>query len=213
MQSTFYRALEAAQSALRGCAAPVDAAHELVDDAARASRECAPWACARGCASCCRFPVGVTLPEAKALASTLRTAANAPALLARVRDEARATAPLRWLDLAGRTCPLLLDGACSVYSARPVPCRALGSRDAEACDRSARGEAVPVPVADDAFAAGLAVGQALDAASGGHGHRELRSALAALLDARVGDEAQAFAGARRVAADGRGDSAPACGAR
>jgi len=83
-------------------------------------------ACRRGCDGCCRhlslFPV-----EAAALAAAL---AEAPAALAaQIRERARA---------AGEDgpCPLLKDGACLLYAARPLICRThglplLGRRDGE----------------------------------------------------------------------------------
>ena len=82
--------------------------------------------CRRGCDSCCRhlslFPV-----EAAALSAAL---AEAPAALsAEIRERARAAAE-------DGPCPLLKDGACLLYEARPLICRThglplLGRRDGE----------------------------------------------------------------------------------
>ncbi|MDY0269642.1 YkgJ family cysteine cluster protein [Trichloromonas sp.] len=82
--------------------------------------------CRLGCDGCCRhlslFPV-----EAAALAAAL---AEAPAVLAaEIRDRARAAAE-------DGPCPLLKDGACRLYEARPLICRThglplLGRRDGE----------------------------------------------------------------------------------
>lgn len=82
--------------------------------------------CRRGCDGCCRhlslFPV-----EAAALASAL---AEAPVgLAAEIRERARAAAE-------DGPCPLLKDGACLLYEARPLICRThglplLGRRDGE----------------------------------------------------------------------------------
>lgn len=213
MQSDFYRALERANATLASAADPTAAAHAQIDAAAARSQAQLPWACGVGCASCCRFPVGVTIREAARLAEALRAHARSAELERTLVHEAESVRALPWAALAGRPCPLLEAGACSVYDARPLPCRALGSRDRTACERSASGEAVPVPTADDAFAAGLAVGQALDAATGSLGHRELRSALAAVLTAAPADVQRAFLDSRRVHADGIDDSAPASAAR
>ena len=83
--------------------------------------------CRRGCDSCCRhlslFPV-----EAAALSAAL---AEAPVgLAAEIRERARAAAG------EDGACPLLKDGACLLYAARPLICRThglplLGRRDGE----------------------------------------------------------------------------------
>ncbi|TRO83616.1 YkgJ family cysteine cluster protein [Trichloromonas acetexigens] len=82
--------------------------------------------CRRGCDSCCRhlslFPV-----EAAALTAAL---AEAPEGLAtEIRERAREAAE-------DGPCPLLKDGACLLYAARPLICRThglplLGRRDGE----------------------------------------------------------------------------------
>lgn len=82
--------------------------------------------CRLGCDGCCRhlslFPV-----EAAALSAAL---AEAPAALsAQIRERARAATK-------DGPCPLLKDGACLLYEARPLICRThglplLGRRDGE----------------------------------------------------------------------------------
>jgi len=83
-------------------------------------------ACRRGCDGCCRhlslFPV-----EAAALAAALTEAPAA--LAAEIRKRARAAAE-------DGPCPLLKDGVCLLYEARPLICRThglplLGRRDGE----------------------------------------------------------------------------------
>lgn len=71
--------------------------------------------CRRGCAFCCYVDVVVTPIEA------IRLARSGPK---------RSPAP------AGRRspCPLLVDGACSVYATRPLACRAIFSTDARQCE-------------------------------------------------------------------------------
>jgi Fe-S-cluster containining protein len=82
--------------------------------------------CRLGCDGCCRhlslFPV-----EAAALAAALAEAPAAPA--AEIRERARS------VDEDG-PCPLLKDGGCLLYAARPLICRThglplLGRRDGE----------------------------------------------------------------------------------
>lgn len=188
--------------------------HELADQLSKAADAIAPFACRSGCAHCCSFPVGVTFEEALRLRDAVNTAPRAERdrLRATIAREALATESSTWSELAGRACPLLQGGTCSLYHARPLPCRALGSTDAEACARAADGEAVPVPFSEEAFAAGLALGQVLDAHTGNHGHRELRTALALVLatDDENGAVA-AFARARDAGGDASGGSASRCG--
>ncbi len=76
----------------------------------------AQLACRPGCAGCCRhlslFPV-----EGIALASTLSALPTAEAT--RIRERARLSSP----DVP---CPLLEDGRCLLYTARPIICRTHG---------------------------------------------------------------------------------------
>jgi hypothetical protein len=73
-------------------------------------------ACRRGCDGCCRhislFPV-----EAVNLAQALQRLPESVAM--HIREKARAASP-------DGPCPLLEDGACSLYSSRPIICRTHG---------------------------------------------------------------------------------------
>lgn len=198
-QAEYYRGVEAGAAALaaagRGGSGPAAAAVAVHAAAAPllAARPDAPRACAAGCAACCRFPVGVRLGEALRLAVGL---AEAPALAAAVRADAAATAATPWAGLVGRPCPLLVDGRCAVYDARPLPCRALASADATACAEAlSPAPAAAVPRDEVAWWRGLGLAAALDAGSD-VAPRELRSALAAVLAAPSGGEVAAFAGSR-----------------
>lgn len=198
-QAEYYRGVEAGAAALAaarrngsGAAAATAALHEAAAPLL-AERPDAPRACAVGCAACCRFPVGVRLGEALRLAATL---AAAPALAAAVRADAAATAGTPWAGLVGRPCPLLVDGRCAVYDARPLPCRALASADATACAEALEPAcAVAVPRDEAAWWRGLGLAAALDAGND-VAPRELRSALAAVMAAPAGAESAAFAGCR-----------------
>lgn len=198
MQSSFYGALAKAQAALRAGPDAVRAAQDACDEAVAGSPDRARWQCGNGCAHCCRHPVGVTFAEAVDLLAAIDALPEpeAKAVRARIGEGAVRTHATPWHGLGGIACPLLDGSSCGLYHARPLPCRALGSLDADACRRDAEGERVPVPFDAHAHVAGIAVGQALDAATGGKGHRELRSALAAMLRADAAGRALAFAESR-----------------
>ncbi|WP_207479141.1 YkgJ family cysteine cluster protein [Arenibaculum pallidiluteum] len=90
--------------------------------------------CRRGCAHCCRIFVSVTAPELFLIARSL-TGARREAILGRL---AAADERVHGLDAAARrsagvTCPMLEDGACSIYTVRPTACRSLLSFDVNAC--------------------------------------------------------------------------------
>jgi hypothetical protein len=192
----FYRGVEAARRAI-GAAAGADpaataaAVHGAMEALLGDTQGQPARACHRGCAHCCHFPVGVSFGEALRLA---RRVDGEPTLRDRVVRAATATAALPWTDLVGIACPLLVDGECAVYAERPLPCRALASRDAHACASSLAGSDRPVPRDETAFWRGLGASDAL-ADAGQLGTHELRAAIAALLG-RPADAAVAFAAAR-----------------
>jgi len=198
-QTAFYRGLEAAQQALQDlepAASPDDwvaraaAVARKLDAHAAATPDAGRAACRPGCAHCCRHPVGVTLAEALALRAAIDQlpADASQQLRARVRRSALATAARSWAELAREPCPLLAADRCAVYAARPLPCRGWRSADADACAAAA----AEVPFDREAFLLALGAAQALGASD--PAPRELRAALAAVLDAA--DPAAAFARAR-----------------
>ncbi|MBB6255294.1 YkgJ family cysteine cluster protein [Nitrospirillum iridis] len=116
----------------------------------------APVACRLGCHHCCTQQVSLTLGEIALVAGHL--AAQDDETRRRLAAAIRAALP----RAAGRTlsqrkldrmpCPLLGgDGACGLYAARPLACRAYLSADLDACRADAEapdaGVAVPQPVA------------------------------------------------------------------
>lgn len=123
------------------------------------------------------------------------------ALTHRIVDANEHTKHRAWDELAHTPCPLLEGGNCQLYEARPLPCRALGSTDANACAMEAEGERTPVPFDVEAYVTGIGIGAALNDTSGGHGHRELRSALAAMLITDAAGRVDAFVNGRRARAD------------
>ncbi|MEC7584949.1 MAG: YkgJ family cysteine cluster protein [Planctomycetota bacterium] len=212
-QSQYYRALERAQQLLAAerHASGHEQARRLrrwVDKESAERATLAGWDCRVGCDHCCRHPVGVTFVEAQLLAAAIEASADAERerLTRRVVDAARATAQTQWDGLTDQPCPLLDEqGACSLYAERPIPCRALGSLDAQACKEPRRHAKVPFDEA--AFLTGLAAGAHL---ADELGHRELRSALAAILQAGPDGARGAFATARSVGID---DPAGGCRGR
>lgn len=96
-------------------------------------------ACRRGCSLCCHLRVAATAPEVLALASFVCSALDGPALAdLRSRIAASATRlralPREHLFATNLPCPLLDDaGACGMYAARPLNCRAYHSLDYAAC--------------------------------------------------------------------------------
>ena len=190
-QREYYAGLERASAACAGTHGPnrARAVHATVH--ATTTQQAA---CHSGCDHCCHFPVGVRLAEAMLLAEAIRGAG----LCGRVTEEQAQTASQSWGELAGRRCPLLVDGRCAVYEARPTPCRALLSADAQACAQ-ALSTPTRVPRDEAAWWRGLGAASLLD---GAFGARELRSALAAVLAHREDEEprrvAASFAAARRV---------------
>ena len=215
---SFYRGLEAAQTQFAALAGPSPEQFAAAAQTALTPllvQSPAPRACRVGCTSCCRHLVGVGFAETVAVA---RAVAALPATRRDgVESELRRAAAMgRELDdqqgIAARApCPLLHDGACAVYEARPLPCRALFSADADACRADAAGQPLPggVPFDAAAFAAGLGAAAALALAAGPRGwptqRRELRSALAAVLAcsaAGMAAMAAAFQAARPLPGDG-----------
>jgi Fe-S-cluster containining protein len=92
-------------------------------------------ACGRGCSHCCHTRVETTAPEVFLLARFLRAHPDAPRA-ERIVATAKTLEPLdgRGHHLAQIRCALLGDdGACTVYSARPIACRRAHSTDASVC--------------------------------------------------------------------------------
>lgn len=100
-------------------------AQALAERSLRAHPSGAAIACAKGCNYCCHGFVGVLPPEAFRIAEIV--SGGRPAGIDARTVRARA-APLIGLTPAARIgrklpCPLLADGMCSVYAARPLVCR------------------------------------------------------------------------------------------
>jgi len=104
-------------------------------------------ACRRGCTYCCHTFVSARAPEllfAKgAIPSREREAASAA--VAAAYDMTGVLGPDERGAIA-HPCPMLQDGACRIYAARPMTCRMAVSRSAEACARAFAPGAGPEPI-------------------------------------------------------------------
>ena len=112
-------------------------------------------ACVQGCAFCCHRQVAVGAAEVFGLLDHLRATLDAEAFTefsARCIATADAVAQMAPGERVLRSvaCPVLVDGACSGYAARPFRCRAYNSLDVEPCRRffDAPSENDPGPPAD-----------------------------------------------------------------
>lgn len=95
-------------------------------------------ACRSGCSFCCYLQVDLSVPEVLRIASYLRESLS-PQDLQSLRDRLSCVQQ----QIAGMTsierleakvpCPLLKDGKCSVYEARPLVCRGYSSYDWVSC--------------------------------------------------------------------------------
>lgn len=136
----------ATRSAAAGAGGPDAAARRiqrLVEDELRRlpAADRAPVACAAGCALCCHLRVMATPAEVFALIEYLQRTLDAEAFAA-FRERALATAktvgalPDERLLTTNVACPVLVDGRCSGYAARPLNCRGYHSLSVAACQAS-----------------------------------------------------------------------------
>ena len=95
-------------------------------------------ACRAGCDHCCYQVVGVTPPEALAIAAELRRSLSPDALARVIVHVNEAADRARGLDAAERfspdhPCTFLEAGRCTIYEVRPLACRGMNSLDAAEC--------------------------------------------------------------------------------
>ena len=113
-------------------------------------------ACERGCNYCCHQRVEVRPYEAFVLADHIRarmTQAEQLTVKRRLAANGARIAPLAPLQhtQAGIPCALLIDGACSVYEARPAACRKYYSLSVDTCQSAFENPTEPLvgPLEDD----------------------------------------------------------------
>jgi hypothetical protein len=94
-------------------------------------------ACTAGCTACCYIPLAVTAVEAiGAAAAVLRDQVLVGQVAERAPAIAAAPGLARWRQKL--PCALLHNNLCKAYDARPLPCRAYVSFDADACNDAFR---------------------------------------------------------------------------
>jgi len=133
----------------------VERLHDVVDRAAalgaaymaRGPTRPDMLACKKGCNTCCSNPVCTTAPSVFRLAAWLREKLPPGELAEVVRrvaamDDVTHGKTMTPRDRPPTPCALLVDGACSVYEARPFVCRAWNAVDVEECKRALVDEAV-----------------------------------------------------------------------
>jgi Fe-S-cluster containining protein len=110
-------------------------AHQLAERSLEAHPSRAQIACRKGCGYCCHTFVAILPPEAFRLANAVRAGRAAGLDAAAVSARAarlRGLVPEQRMG-AKLPCPLLVDGACSVYSDRPLVCRQTTSLSLPSC--------------------------------------------------------------------------------
>jgi hypothetical protein len=104
--------------------------------------------CAKGCAYCCYVAVSALAPEVFLIANTIRAQPDFDARSIRIHAVERATHRLGGYERAQRKLPCALLGennACTVYDARPGPCRGVTSASVRHCHAAFNGAAVSIP--------------------------------------------------------------------
>ncbi len=111
----------------------------MADQAFAEARADEENACKLGCTACCHRNIKVTLPEVLAIAIRLFTGRDSSSLQDFIGElevspynnvESRREQFFR----QNAPCPLLKDGACTVYDIRPIACRSVVSANRDICD-------------------------------------------------------------------------------
>ncbi len=141
-------------------------------------------ACQKGCGECCGHRVIVTPIEAIAAFRWIQTNWSEEQISelkqrARVYKEDFAKGLPDWSPIP---CPMVIEGSCSIYAARPVTCRVHHSFDVELCREGLRGKSSkPMPQFEDLLILVSPIIDGLRVASGGY-RVVLGLAIAAFLE-------------------------------
>jgi len=133
--ATLERTVKLAESAM--------AATSRLADGLLARAPAGAVACKDGCDHCCYQSVGVTPPEALAIANYLRqnlSASEFASVAAHVADCHERTRSLSAEERFSPDypCPFLKAGSCTIYEVRPLSCRGMNSLDAGECSARLR---------------------------------------------------------------------------
>lgn len=124
-------------------------AHEFFETSLKRNATGIKTECAKGCALCCRVSVSALAPEVFLVANTIRGqhAADFESRRAAIRAAAQQTYRLSESERARRklACALLDNNLCTVYGARPGPCRGMSSASVSACERAFGGGNALIP--------------------------------------------------------------------
>lgn len=124
-------------------------AHEFFENSLKRNATGIRIDCAKGCAHCCHVGVSALAPEVFHIAGTMRAqhVGDIESRRAAVRAAAQPTRGLSDFERGRRKlpCALLENNACTVYGARPGPCRGMTSVSVKACERAFGGARVPIP--------------------------------------------------------------------
>ena len=124
-------------------------AHEFFETSIKRNASGTKIECAKGCAYCCYVAVSALAPEVFLIANTIRAqhASDFEARSARIHAVERATHRVGGYERAQRKlpCALLESNTCSIYGARPGPCRGVTSASVRACQAAFNGAAVSIP--------------------------------------------------------------------
>lgn len=124
-------------------------AHEFFESSIKRNASGIRIECAKGCAFCCHVAVSALAPEVFLIANTMRAqhGADLESRRGRIRAASQTTRGLSDFERARRNlpCALLENNACSVYSARPSPCRGVTSVSVKTCEAGFRGARVAIP--------------------------------------------------------------------
>ena len=162
-------------------------------------------ACQKGCWYCCCIPQILTsIPELFRILAYVRETYSPEelnALRERARDYTAKVNGRSLEELASEPafpCPLLVDGCCSVYEARPLTCRGYNSLDVDECRRDYESPTYSVPlfplVKDAADGTLTGEVEALKDAGSNAGLVDLGSALNVALSYGPGFEGAVIAG-------------------